>query len=276
MNPNESHSASPMFLFGELWRQRSLIWQMVQREVVGRYKGSVIGLGWSFFNPVLMLAVYTFVFSVVFKARWGISNDESRIDFALLVFVGLIVHTFLSEVLNRASDIILNNSNYVKKVVFPIEVLPVVATGSALFHALVSFVVLLIALLVVNGGLHWTIVYAPLILIPIILVTVGVSWILASFGTFLRDIGQTVGIVTTIMLFLAPIFYPMKAIPEKYHIFILLNPLTFVIEELREVIIFGNQPNFMGLGIYWLVCICIFFIGFAWFQKTRRAFADVL
>jgi len=276
MNPNKSHSASPVYLIDELWRRRSLIWQMARREVAGRYKGSIIGLGWSFFNPVLMLAVYTFVFSVVFKARWGVSEDESRIDFALLVFVGLIVHTFLSEVLNRASDIILNNSNYVKKVVFPIEVLPVVAAGSALFHAMVSFLVLLIALLTVNGGLHWTIVYAPLILVPIVLVTVGVSWILASLGTFLRDIGQTVGIVTTIMLFLAPIFYPIKAIPEKYHIFILLNPLTFVIEELREVVIFGNKPDLMGLGIYWLICCVIFFLGFVWFQKTRKAFADVL
>jgi len=234
MNPNKSHSASPVYLIDELWRRRSLIWQMARREVAGRYKGSIIGLGWSFFNPVLMLAVYTFVFSVVFKARWGVSEDESRIDFALLVFVGLIVHTFLSEVLNRASDIILNNSNYVKKVVFPIEVLPVVAAGSALFHAMVSFLVLLIALLTVNGGLHWTIVYAPLILVPIVLVTVGVSWILASLGTFL------------------------------------------VIEELREVVIFGNKPDLMGLGIYWLICCVIFFLGFVWFQKTRKAFADVL
>lgn len=276
MNPNNSNPISLIHLFKKLWLQRNLISQMTYREVLGRYKGSIFGLGWSFFNPILMLAVYTFVFSVVFKARWGVSVDESKIDFALLLFVGLIIHTFLSEVLNQSPDIILNKANYVKKVVFPIEIFSIVAVGSALFHAMVSFIVLLSVLLLVNGELYWTIFYGPLILLPIILVTTGLSWILASLGTFLRDIGQSVGIITTTMLFLAPIFYPLSAIPEQYHIYIMLNPLTFIIEQLREIIIFGSIPNLIGLGLYWIISLFVFFIGFVCFQKMRRAFADVL
>ncbi len=249
---------------------------MSQREVSGRYKGSILGLGWSFFNPILMLAVYTFVFSVVFKARWGIEGGESRIDFALLLFTGLIIHALFAEVLNASSDMILRHTNYVKKVVFPLEILPVIALGSALFHALISLIVLLVALAIFKGALFWTLIFVPIVILPIIFVIVGLSWLVASLGTFLRDIKQTVGIITMVMLFLAPIFYPLDAIPEAYHIYILMNPLTFIIDQMREVVIFGRSPDWIGLVIYWLISLIVLWVGYIWFQKTRRGFADVL
>jgi len=249
---------------------------MAWREVVGRYKGSVMGLFWSFINPVLMLAVYTFVFSVVFKAKWGVGDEENKTSFALILFVGLIVHGLLAEVLNRAPSLILNNVNYVKKVVFPLEILPVINLAAAFFHSVVSLVVLLIAYVAINGYLPWTITLIPVVLLPLATLVLGLAWILASLGVFIRDIGQSIGIFTTALLFMAPVFFPLSALPEKYHPFVLANPLTFIIEQSREVLIFGNQPDWQGLGGYMLIAILVAWLGYGWFQKTRKGFADVL
>lgn len=276
MNPHAQHPTSPRKLLTSFWRNRQLIWQMSRREVVGRYRGSVMGLAWSFFNPVLMLTVYTFVFSVIFKARWGTGGDESKTQFAVVLFVGMIVSGLFTEVLNRAPGLILGNVNYVKKVVFPLEILPVVSMGAALFHSLVSLLVLLIAFAMFNGYLHWTAIFAPLVLLPLVFLTVGLAWILASLGVFLRDVGQTIGIVTMVMMFLAPVFYPVTAVPEKFRPFIMANPLTFIIDQAREVLIWGHLPNWVGLGIYTIIAAAVAWAGYAWFQKTRKGFADVL
>ena len=249
---------------------------MTKREVLGRYKGSVMGLVWSFLNPLFLLAVYTFVFSVVFQARWGLGEDETTSQFAIVLFAGLIVHGLFSEVLNRAPGLILSNVNYVKKVIFPLEILPGIAMGAALFHSLVSFGVLLCALFLIKGFLHWTILFAPIILLPLVVMTLGLAWLLASLGVFLRDVGQTINIVTMVMLFLSPVFYPLTALPEAYQAWILCNPLTFIIEQTREVLVWGHYPNWMGLAIYSLVSITIACLGYVWFQKTRKGFADVL
>jgi lipopolysaccharide transport system permease protein len=260
-----------------LWRNRELIVQMTKREVVGRYKGSAMGLAWSFFYPVFMLVVYTFVFSEIFKSRWGgIGGDQSKTQFSVLLFVGLIVLNLFSEVLNRAPGLILSNVNYVKKVVFPIEILPVIAMGATLFHSLVSLGVLLTAFVLFNGYLHWTLVFIPLVLLPLVIITLGLSWMLASLGVFLRDVGQTISIITTVLMFLSPVFYPVTAVPEKFRPFIMANPLTFIIEQAREVLIWGHLPNWMGLGGYTLVATVVAWAGYAWFQKTRKGFADVL
>jgi lipopolysaccharide transport system permease protein len=249
---------------------------MTKREVVGRYKGSAMGLLWSFLNPVFMLAVYTFVFSVVFKARWGVDGNESKTQFAIVLFVGMIVHSLFAEVLNRAPSLILSNVNYVKKVIFPLEILPVISMGAAIFHSLVSLVVLLIAFVIFNGYLHWTAIFIPLVLLPLVILTLGFAWMLASIGVFLRDVGQTIGIVTTVMMFLSPVFFPVTSMPEAYRPLIMANPLTFIIEQSREVLIWGHTPNWAGLGIYTLAATAVAWSGYAWFQKTRKGFADVL
>jgi lipopolysaccharide transport system permease protein len=259
-----------------LWRNRHLIWQMTKRDVVGRYRGSVMGLAWSFFNPILMLLVYTFVFSTVFKARWGSGGDESRAEFAVVLFAGLIVHGLFAECVNRAPGLVLSNVNFVKKVVFPLEIFPWVAMGSAIFHALINVVVLLGCLLLFNGSLHWTIVFLPLILAPFLLLILGIAWFLASIGVYLRDVAQVVGFLTSVLLFLSPVFYPVSALPEEYQGLILANPLTFIIEQARAVLIFGELPDLTGLGIYALAGLGAAWMGFFWFQKTRRGFADVL
>jgi lipopolysaccharide transport system permease protein len=277
VNPHARQSTSLVALGESLWRNRELIVQMTKREVVGRYKGSAMGLAWSFFNPVFMLVVYTFVFSEIFKSRWGgISGDHSKTQFAVVLFVGLIVLNLFSEVLNRASGLILSNVNYVKKVVFPIEILPVVSMGATLFHSLVSLCVLLAAFALFNGYLHWTVVFTPFILLPLVILTLGFSWMLASLGVFLRDVGQTISIITTVLMFLSPVFYPVAAVPERFRAFIVANPLTFVIEQAREVLIWGHLPNWIGLCGYTLFAIVVAWLGYVWFQKTRKGFADVL
>ena len=239
MNPHAAQPTSFLALIRSLLQHRQLILQMIKRDVIGRYQGSVMGLAWSFLNPIVMLAVYTFVFSVVFKSRWGVGGDESKTQFAVVLFVGMIVHGLFAEVLNRAPSLILSNVNYVKRVVFPLEILPVITMGAALFHCLMSLLVLLGAFVIFNGYLHWTIIFIPLVLLPFIILTLGIAWMLASLGVFVRDIGQTIGIVVTVMMFLSPIFYPVTALPEEFRPLLMANPLTFIIEQSREVMIWG-------------------------------------
>lgn len=276
MNPHAIQPTSLVALFRSFWRHRQLISQLTKREVLGRYKGSVLGLAWSFFYPVFMLLVYTFVFSEIFKSRWGSGEDASRVQFALVLFVGMIVLNVFSDVLNKAPALILSNINFVKKVVFPIEILPVVTTAGALFHGIVSLCVLLIALLLADGGLHWTALALPLVLAPLVLITLGCAWIFASLGVFLRDVGQMTSILTTVLLFLSPVFYPVAAVPEAFRPLIMLNPLTFIIEQARAVLIWGRLPDWPMLGLYILLAGAFAWLGFMWFQKTRKGFADVL
>lgn len=234
-----------------------------------------MGAAWSVLNPILMLTIYTFVFSVVLKARWG-TNSDSKTEFALALFIGLIVHAIFAECLNRAPSLITSNVNYVKKVVFPIEILPWTVMGTALFHALASIAVWLVFYMVVKGIPNLTILYLPLIMLPLILFTMGCSWFLASLGVYLRDIGQLVAVITTIALFMSPVFYPVSMLPEKFQIFIYLNPLTYIIEESRNVLLWGEAPNFWGLALSTSASFVIAWLGFRWFQKTKKGFADVL
>jgi lipopolysaccharide transport system permease protein len=276
VNPHAPHPVSLGSLVHKLWGQRGLILQMTKRDVLGRYKGSVLGVVWSLFNPLFLLVIYTFVFSVIFKARWGVGPVESKSEFAILLFVGMIVHSFFSETLNRAPGLILNNVSYVKKIVFPLEILPAVAICTAFFHALVSVFVLAVVFIVLKGYLQWTAIFLPLVLLPLVVLTLGIAWGLASLGVFLRDIAQPISLITTLLLFASPVFYPLTALPEFIRPWVMLNPLTFVIEQARAVLISGHLPNWTGLTIYSLASVAIAWIGYALFQKTRKGFANVL
>jgi lipopolysaccharide transport system permease protein len=271
----QNFSASPREMIASFWRHRSLILASTKREVIGRYRGSIFGLLWSFFNPLFMLAVYTFVFSEVFKARWS-GGSESKTEFALMLFAGLIVFNLFAECINRSPSLILSNVNYVKKVVFPLEVLPFIALLSSLYHALIGLVVWLVAYTIFFGVPHITTLYLPLLILPFGLFIMGLSWALASLGVYLRDISQFIGVITMAMMFLSPIFYPATALPDAYQHILFFNPLTPAIEMMREVLYWGKSPNLALLSIYWLMTTVIAWLGFAWFQKTRKGFADVL
>lgn len=271
----QAFSLSPSEIVTSLWRNRELTRALIKREVVGRYRGSFMGIIWSFLNPLFMLVVYTFVFSVVFKARWGEGSD-SKTEFALVLFAGLMVFNIFSECINRAPGLILANANYVKKVVFPLEILPWVGLGAALFHGLISLIVWLVAYLVLFGVPHVTVLYLPLIILPLVLFIMGVSWFLAALGVYLRDVSQFIGVITTVLLFMSPVFYSAAALPVEYRNLLYLNPLTPAIEQAREVLYWGQAPDLMLLLACFLLSMAIASLGFAWFQKTRKGFADVL
>ncbi|ORM68808.1 sugar ABC transporter permease [Pantoea rwandensis] len=256
---------------------RHIIFEMTKRDIISRYKGSIMGLLWSFINPIFMLAVYTLVFSEVFNARWGTASaNESKAQFAIILFAGLIVHGIFSEVLTKSPVLILNNVNYVKKVVFPLESFPVIALLSACFQAIINTIVLLLAFLLSNGFIHWTVFLFPLVFVPVMILTLALSYIISSLGVYLRDLGQFITLLVTVILFLSPVFYPLSAVPEKYQSIILLNPLTFIIEQMREIIIWGRIPDLSGLLTYTLVSLITLWFSYFWFQKTRKGFADVI
>lgn len=258
------------------WKNRQLIVQMTKREVISRYRGSIIGVAWSFFNPLLILLAYTFVFSVVFKARWGVTENESTTDFAIILFAGVIVFNLFAEIINRAPTLVISNVNYVKKVVFPLEILSWVALGSALFHTVVNLVVLLLVQLFVKNYLPWTSIFFPFVLLPLIFACLGISWLLSALGVYMRDIGQLTGVFTTVLMFFSAIFYPISALPEKYQVWLRLNPLVWVVSESRKVLVQGIYPDWLLLGILSLGGMLITIVGYWFFQKMRNGFADVI
>ena len=271
----QQFSTSPRELTASLWRHRELIISLVQRDIIGRYRGSALGIVWSFVHPMFMLAVYTFVFSVVFQARGGSGND-SKAEFALVLFAGLIVFNLFAECINRAPSLITSNVNYVKRVVFPLEILPWVALGSALFHGLMSIVVWIVFYIILFGLPNLSILLLPAAVLPLVLLTMGFSWFFAALGVYVRDISQITTIMTTVLMFLSPIFYPASALPQNFQPVLLLNPLAPALEQIRGVLMWGEIPSPHLWGLYLLATSVVAYLGFAWFQKTRRGFADVL
>ncbi|TJV53569.1 MAG: ABC transporter permease [Mesorhizobium sp.] len=258
----------------------TLIVSLIRREIAGRYRGSALGLLWSLLNPLFMLAVYTFVFGVVMKSRWTTPDQQSAThstgEFSVILFCGLIVFQFFAEVISLAPGLIVGNANYVKKIVFPIQILPVVSVGAALFHAAVSLLVLLVFVYVVFGAIPLTVVLAPVVFAPLIVMVLGMVWALASIGVYFRDMGQIVAPLVTATLFLSPVFFQRTALPVWLQPWLSLNPLAIPVEGFRDVVIFGAGPDWMALAYYSLVATVVAFLGYQFFQKTRRGFADVL
>jgi lipopolysaccharide transport system permease protein len=270
------HVLNPLTLADNLWRNRDLIRQFTRREIQGRYRGSFLGLFWSFINPLALLLIYTFVFGVIFKSRWPQSTNNTLGAFAVTLFCGLTAFNIFSETVNRAPGLIVGVPNYVKKVIFPLEILPVSTLGASLFHAGVSLLILLAASVVINGTLHWTVVLLPLVAVPLVFLTLGVAWFLASLGVFIRDIGYAIGLVVQVLFFLTPIFYPLDAVPPAFRPLILVNPLAPVAENFRRVIMWGDLPSWRGLALWILITGAAMVLGYAWFMKTKKAFADVI
>ncbi|AYA89410.1 MULTISPECIES: ABC transporter permease [Stenotrophomonas] len=258
-----------------LLRHRSLTWELARRDILGRYRGASFGLLWSLISPFLMLIIYTLAFGYILKSRWpGASGNIA--DFAMLLFVGLIVHGFFAECLTRAPTLITGNTNLVKRIVFPLQVLPWTMVLSALFHAFTNTIVFLVLNLVVRGELHATVLFLPFVYAPLAIGLLGVGWLLSSLSVFLRDITQITGVLATAMLFLSSAIVPVETLPSKYQFVFMLNPLTFIINEARDVAFWGRQPDWIGLATYTVGATIFAFMGYAVFQKTRRGFADVL
>jgi len=259
-----------------LYRHRDLLRQFVRREVEGRYRGSSLGIVWSLITPLLMLAIYTFVFSVIFKARWRPESEANQGEFAITLFAGLIAFSVFSDMVNRAPTLIISNPNYVKKVVFPLEILPVSALGATLFHALINVAILVAANLLIAGTLSATIVLLPLVAIPLIGLSLGLSWFLAALGVYLRDIAYVVGLVTQVLFFMSAIFYPIEAVPEGLRPILRLNPLSEVVESFRRTLVWNQMPDWGAWLVVAALSGVVLLLGYTWFMKTKSGFADVI
>lgn len=266
---------NPCAMMINLWTHRSLIVQLTKSEVLKRYKGSYLGMLWSLLNPLLMLGIYTFVFSNVLHARWG-DRVANTGEFAILLYCGLNVFTILSESITRSPALIAANANYVKKVIFPLEILPLTVVGSSIINGTLGFVVLLVGILLIHGSIPLTFLLLPVILIPFLLIVLGMCWVLSSLGVYVKDIENVVGFFTTGLLFLSPIFYSITSIPSQIRLLFNLNPLTYVVEDVRKVLIWGQFPDWHVLLWLYAVSIIIAVLGYAWFQKTREGFADII
>ncbi len=268
---------NPVRVLINLHKHRQLIKQMTLREISQRYRGSYLGILWSFIVPLLMMAVYTFVFSVIFRARWGMSNSEnSTAEFALTLFAGLTAFNVFAEVINRAPSLILSTPNYVKKVVFPLQILPVVATGSAIINSLISCLLVVVGSIFMLKTFSITILLLPLAYLPLILLALGLAWILASLGVYIRDIGQLTPVVVQVLFFLSPVFYPPTSVPPKFQLFLKMNPLTIILDTFRRSLLWGQMPDWKLWGIWTFVSLLVCLAGHAWFMRTKKGFADVV
>ncbi len=259
-----------------IYNSRDLLKQLIKRNIQIRYKGSILGLFWLFATPLFMLAVYTFVFSVVFKARWATDGGDSKAAFALTMFCGLSVFNIFSESLTGSVSTISNNPNYVKKVVFPLEILPIASMLSSLFFGLIWIGILVLSTPIFLQQFSITVVCVPLILLPLLLLSCGLSWFLASLAVYFRDIIHAVGILIQILFFMTPIFYSIEMVPESFRKVLRANPLTDIVQNAREILIFGHWPNWKAIAILTAFSLCIFQLGYVWFMKTKKGFADVL
>jgi len=261
--------------FSALGAYRSLTVELAKRDVLGRYRGASFGLLWSLISPFLMLMVYSFAFGFVMKSRWP-QGEHGHAHYSVILFVGLIVHGFFAECLNRSPVLITSNANFVKRVIFPLEILPWPMVASALFHTLMNFVVFLLLHAVLDHALAWTTIFLPLVLLPLVLLTLGVSWFLAAIGVYLRDVNQITGVLATAMLFLSTAMFPIDALPPQYRWLLIANPLTFIIDQARAVALWGQLPDWVGLGIYTGCALVMVYLGYGVFRLTRRGFADVI
>lgn len=275
MNATSKNDLTPLGMLRAVLSNRGLITSLIRRDIETRYRGSAIGLVWAFINPLMVLLVYAFVFGIVFKTRW-VGYSDSPLDFAVLMFAGLLIFNLFAECANRASSQMLANTNYIKKVVFPLEILPVASLGSALFHFGMSLLVWIAFHLVFIGMPSSKLFLLPIAIMPLVFFTIGTSWFLTSLGVYLRDTQQVISILTTALLFLSPVLYPLAALPEKFKIVMLLNPMTYMVETIRGTMM-GAAPVPYQL---WLVATPLAllwaWLGYVWFQKTKKGFADVV
>jgi lipopolysaccharide transport system permease protein len=254
---------------------RALVYQLTRRNIQIRFRGAALGILWSLVTPILMLVMYTFVFGTILKVRW-IQQEGGNLEFATILFSGLIVHTYFSECLQYSVDLITSNRQYVKKVVFPLTSLAWVAVLTALFQAAISTVILLLYLMFAQNILHWTIIIVPFLLFPLMLIALGASWIISATAVYLRDISQVIGLITLALLFLSPVFYPVSSLPDVLQPLLYLNPITWVIEQVRGAILWGELPDLGGYIKYTLIGLLVAWVGVVWFQRLRPGFSDVV
>ncbi len=260
-----------------LWQLPSraeLIFSFAKRELLGRYKGSVLGLAWAVLTPVVMIAIFTFIFAGIFGARFGAS--DSHWDYALYLFCGLLPWSMFQESVQQSASTILAHSNLVKRVVFPLEALPAAQVFAALGNQLFATIGLLVATIMIRQHLDLTALWLPALLVPQLLFALGAAWLIASLGVFLRDIAQGVTLLLMAWMYLTPIIYPEAIVPARFRTFINLNPFTPLVRSYRRIFLDGGAPDWSGLAYFAAIALLVFIFGYWWFARTRKSFADVV
>lgn len=262
-----------------LWLNRDLLWQFCLREVQLRHKGSHLGLVWALLNPLLMLGLYVFVFGYIFKGKFGALANETPVDYALGVFLGLSIFQFLAETVALAPNLIVANANLVKKVVFPLEILPASSVGAATFHLLISLALVLLGISLVGRGLTGGVLWLPIIILPVALLALGIAWLIAAIGVFLRDLTQITQFVTLTLMYASAVFYPVEKIPETSVVLwkvLRLNPLLLALELARDAVLWNRSLNYHHLAYLYAVSILTCYLGHKIFRHLKPSFADVL
>lgn len=254
---------------------RYLLWQLAKKDIEQRYKGSVLGMLWSIIVPILMLIIYTFVFSEIFQAKWNIDTSD-KYEFALVLFCGLTAFNMVSEVMNRSATLIAANTNYVKKVIFPLELLPMVITFSALFNCVISYLILIAAKLILYRNVSVTLYQSLLVFVPLIVISVGVGYILSAISVYLKDIGNVISVLVMVLMYMSPVFFPLTSVPEKYRGICMANPMTYIIENFRNTMLYGLNINWYFFGMSIIIAMAFYGIGYVVFMRTKEGFADVL
>lgn len=259
-----------------IWRHRELLWQFTVRSIEVRHKGSYLGLIWSVLSPLLMLGLYVFMFGYVLGGRFGVLPNETRVDFALGTFIGLAVFQLLAEVIGLSPATIVTQPNFVKKVVFPLEILPVANVGASVFHFLISLALVALGVALLGPGLTWSSLWLPVIVFPLVLLSIGLAWLISSLGVFFRDIGQTTQFVTQLLMFLSAVFYPTNRLPHGAWQFLRFNPVLLGVEQARNTMLWHQPLNQNHLAFLYLSGLAVFAFGHAVFARLKPAFADVL
>ena len=258
----------------QLPRRADLIYSLAKRDLLSRYKGSVLGLLWAVLTPIVTISIFTFIFAGIFGARFG--PGHSTWDYALYLFCGLVPWTMFQDTLQQSANTIVSHANLVKRVVFPLETLPVALTFSALGNQIFATLALLVAGLIVRHRLPLTSLYFPVVLVPQLLLTLGAAWLIASLGVFLRDIVQGISLLLMAWMYLTPIIYPESIVPERFRVFVDANPFTALVRSYRRIFLDGLAPEWKGLAYFSLFGLIVFVVGYWWFARTRKNFADVI
>lgn len=264
------------YLIG-IYKSKDLLFELTKRDFQQRYKGSVLGVIWALLSPLLMLAVYTFIFVAIFKLKWGgLENNTSRMLYTLMIFAGLIPFQIFSESVNRSVSILNQSANYIKKVVIPVEILPASIVLSTALNSFFSVFLLSLGKIFFIDTPNWTLMFIPIIMIPVTLLSLGISLLVSALGVYLKDLVYVVGLIVNILFYMSPIFYSMDKIPESFRVFIMFNPIAPIIEQFRDVFVNGQMFSLRDYFISILFAAVIFMAGLITFRFLRRGFADVI
>jgi lipopolysaccharide transport system permease protein len=266
----------PWEILRHLYQYKTLIYELTKRDIASRYRGSYLGLFWSLLRPLCMLCVFGVVFGYIFQSKLGRFPHESKVDFALALFAGLMIFDMFGECLGRAPTLVLLSPNYVTKVVFPLEILPVTVVGAALCHLVISLIPLLIGVAIAHGAVPLTVLYAPVILVPVVFLCLGTMWLFASLGVFFRDINSFVPVLMTILMYGSAIFYSVDNVPSLLKPIVLVNPLAILIHQWRSAIMWRVPIDWARFGVHFVGCAVFMVVGYIIFMRTKNAFADVI